>query len=621
MTENRSSLIIRALVMYLFSLLFVVLLIFLPAGSLKFWNGWLFISVLFTAMIFVLAFLLVKDPDLLAKRLKTKEKEKPQKAYVTLSIIVLFFTFIIPGLDYRFHWSDVSVPVVLISTVIMMAGYVIFFAVMRQNAYASRVIEIQEGQKLIDTGLYSVVRHPMYLGGSILYLSAPLVLGSWYALIPAALIPILLIIRIMNEEKVLVNGLEGYPEYMKKVRYRFIPFVWFVSIPLIVLLPSCKNKQMERSDKALRETALKICQDNLILDSHIDWPYWIMENPEDISGQTLKGDFDLVRARKGGLNAAFTVAYINSALDVNSGRKMVDSVLNLKNFYLNKYSDKFAPARNPDDVIKNFEKNLLSLPVSLENGSPIGDDLGYLKYLKDQGIVYITLCHDRTNQISDSNFDQERRWNGLSPFGLEVIKEMNRLGIMIDISHSTDSTVFQALRNSQAPVVATHSSCRNFAPGLERNLPDTLIEAIADKKGVVMVNFGSYFLEPESMENWIYLFYKWPDSTGIDLFSKEGLAFMNEYGKSHKLHSDASHVADHIDHIVKLAGIDFVGIGSDFDGIDYAQPTDLPDVSTYPVLVFELLRRGYTEKDIKKILSENFLRVWNDVLKVADDVN
>src|SRR5665647_2158660 len=154
MTENRSSLIIRALVMYLFSLLFVVLLIFLPAGSLKSWNGWLFIGVLFTAMIFVLAFLLIKDPDLLAKRLKTKEKEKPQKAYVTLSIIVLFCTFIIPGLDYRFHWSNVPVVVVLISTVIMMAGYVIFFAVMRQNTYASRVIEIQEGQKLIDTGLY-----------------------------------------------------------------------------------------------------------------------------------------------------------------------------------------------------------------------------------------------------------------------------------------------------------------------------------------------------------------------------------------------------------------------------------------------------------------------------------
>ena len=238
MTENRKLLIIRALVMYLFSLLFVASLIFIPAGSLKFLNGWLFIGVLFTAMIIVMAFLLAKDPDLLAKRLKTKEKERPQKAYIFLSIILLLFTFGVPGLDYRFHWSNVPVAVVIAATVIMMAGYLIFFAVMRQNTYASRVIEIQEGQKLIDTGLYSLVRHPMYLGASVLYMSAPLVLGSWYALIPVAFMPVILIIRIMNEEKVLINGLQGYAEYMKKVKYRLIPFVWIVSVPLIILLPS-----------------------------------------------------------------------------------------------------------------------------------------------------------------------------------------------------------------------------------------------------------------------------------------------------------------------------------------------------------------------------------------------
>ena len=618
--EKRSHLIIRSVFMYLSSLIFVCLLVFLPAGTVKFWNGWLFIGVLFTAMFFALSFLLVKDPDLLAKRLKTKEKEKPQKAYVILSIVTCFFTFIIPGLDYRFHWSYVSVPVVIVSTVIMMAGYLIFFAVMRQNTYASRVIEIQEGQKLIDTGLYSLVRHPMYLGGSILYLSAPLVLGSWYALIPALFLPVLLITRIMNEEKVLVNGLRGYPEYMKKVKHRFIPYIWLVSVPLIVLLPSCKNKQMERSDKALRETAMKICQDNLILDSHIDWPYWIMENPEDISEQTINGDFDLVRARKGGLNAAFSVVYINSALDVNAGRKMVDSILNLVNYYLKKYPDKFGPARIPADVIKNFENNLLSLPVCLENGSPIGDDPGYLKYLKDKGIVYITLCHDRTNQISDSNFDQERKWNGLSPFGLEVIKEMNRLGIIIDISHSTDSTVYQVLRYSRAPIAATHSSCRFFTPGLERNLPDTLIKAIAAKNGVIMVNFAAMFLDPVCLKNTNDILDTLAKK-GLSYELKEGSELIEEYAKTHKMLSDSKLLADHIEHIIKVAGIDHVGLGSDFDGIGPSKPADLTDVSGYPVIVFELLKRGYTEEDIKKILSGNFLRVWNDVLKVADTVN
>ena len=619
-SEKRRHLITRSVFMYLSSLIFVGLMVFLPAGSLNYWNGWLFIGVLFTAMVIVLAFLLVKDPDLLAKRLKTKEKEKPQKAYVILSIVVLLFTFIIPGLDYRFHWSDVSIPVVIVSTVIMMAGYLIFFAVMRQNTYASRVIEIQEGQKLIDTGLYSLVRHPMYLGGSILYLSAPLVLGSWYALIPAALIPVILIIRIMNEEKVLVNGLKGYPEYMKKVKYRFIPYIWFVSVPLIVLLPSCKNKQMERSDKALNETAMKICQDNLLLDSHIDWPYWVMENPEDISEQTKKGDFDLVRARKGGLNVAFTPAYVNSVLDVSAGRKMVDSILNLVNYYLKKYPDKFAPALTPADAIKNFENNLLSLPVCLENGSPIGNDLSYLKYLKDKGIVYITLCHDRTNQISDSNFDPDRKWNGLSPFGKEVIGEMNRLGIIIDISHSTDSTVYQALRYSRAPIAATHSSCRFFTPGLERNLPDTLIKAIAAKNGVIMVNFAAMFIDPVCLKNTNDILDTLAKK-GLSYESKEGSELIEEYGKTHKMLTDSKHLADHIEHIIKIAGIDHVGLGSDFDGIGPSKPADLTDVSGYPVIVFELLKRGYTEEDIKKILSGNFLRVWNDVLKFADTLN
>ena len=224
--ENISSLIIRALLVYLFSLFLVGLLIFFPAGSMKFWNGWLFIGALFIPMFCILIYLLVKDPDLLAKRMKTKEKEKTQKTYLILSIIVCLITFIMPGLDFRFNWSNVPLSVVLISTFIMMSGYLMFFIVMKQNTYASRVIEIQDEQKLIDTGLYSFVRHPMYLGAIILYGFAPLVLGSFYALIPMVFIPILLIIRIKNEEKVLVNGLKGYDEYMKRVKYRHFPFIW-----------------------------------------------------------------------------------------------------------------------------------------------------------------------------------------------------------------------------------------------------------------------------------------------------------------------------------------------------------------------------------------------------------
>lgn len=364
-------------------------------------------------------------------------------------------------------------------------------------------------------------------------------------------------------------------------------------ILLILFLPSCKNRNIEKSDEELRQMVLKICENNIILDSHIDWPEFILDNPEDISGQTVKGDFDLVRARKGGLDAALSVVYISTAFDIDKGRIMVDSMLKLIRYYPHTYPDKFALAFTPADVKRNFDKKLFSLIPCLENGSPIGKDPEYLKYLKNQGIVYITLCHSKTNQISDSNFDQERKWNGLSPEGREILKEMNRLGIMIDISHSTDSTVSQAIRLSEAPVIASHSSCRYYVPGFERNLPDNLIKAIAKKKGVVMVNFCTQFLDSVCLKN---------TDEVVNLL-------------------DSKQLVNHIEHIIKVAGIDYVGLGSDFDGIGPLKPSDVPDVSGYPVIVFELLKRGYAESDIKKILSGNFLRVWNDVIEIADSLN
>ena len=207
-------------------LIFVGALLFLPAGSFKFWNAWLYIAALFIPMFFVLIYLVLYDPELLEKRMRLDEKEKPQRFYVKSSIIVTILIYILPGFDFRFQWSSVPLFVVIASTVVMLIGYFMFFMVMRQNSYASRVIEIQEEQKLIDTGLYSVVRHPMYMAATILFGFSPLVMGSYYALIPMIFLPVLLIIRIKNEEKVLKNGLKGYEEYMKKVRYRMIPFIW-----------------------------------------------------------------------------------------------------------------------------------------------------------------------------------------------------------------------------------------------------------------------------------------------------------------------------------------------------------------------------------------------------------
>ncbi len=363
--------------------------------------------------------------------------------------------------------------------------------------------------------------------------------------------------------------------------------------------------------------ALKICENNIILDSHIDWPEFILDSPEDISMQTIKGDFDLVRARKGGLNAALSVVYISPAFDVDKGRVMVDSMLKLIKYYPAAYPDKFALAFTPADVRKNFDKKLFSLIPCLENGSPIDNDPEYLEYLKKQGIAYITLCHSKTNQISDSNFDTLREWNGLSPSGIGLIRKLNHLGIMIDISHSSDSTVAQAVRFSEAPIIASHSSCRYFVPGFERNLPDNLIKAIAKKKGVVMVNFCTQFLDSVCFKNTdecVSLLY----SRKLSYDSKEGSELIAEYGKTHRLLCDSKQLVDHIEHIIKVAGIDYVGLGSDFDGVGPLKPSDVPDVSGYPVIVFELLKRGYSGKDINKILSGNFLRVWSDVIETSN---
>lgn len=384
------------------------------------------------------------------------------------------------------------------------------------------------------------------------------------------------------------------------------------------MAPSCKNKK--QSDEVIGQRAQQICEKSLILDSHIDWPEYVLDKPEDISMQTVNGDFDLVRARKGGLDAVLSVVFISPEYETAKGRLMVDSMLKLIRHYPETYPDKFALAITPADVKKNFERKLFSLIPCLENGSPVGDDPGYLTYLKNQGIAYITLCHSKTNQISDSNFDADRRWNGLSPAGTGLIKEMNRLGIIIDISHSSDSTVSQAVRLSEAPIIASHSSCRYFVPGFERNLPDDLIKAIAEKRGVVMVNFCTQFLDSVCMNNTAEI-QNLLNSKKLSYDSKEGSELIAEFGKTHRLICDSKQLVDHIEHIIEVAGIDYVGLGSDFDGVGPLKPSDVPDVSGYPVIVSELLRRGYSEIDIEKILSGNFLRVWDDVIAMAGSLN
>lgn len=223
---KNTKLFLSALTKFLCGLVLVGALLFLPAGSFAFTGGWIFIGLLFIPMLVLGAVLFVKSPDLLQKRLDAKEKENTQKGVVALSGLLFLAGFIIAGLDFRFGWSHVPMWLLIVASVILLASYALYAEVMRENAYLSRTIEVQEGQTVVSTGLYGIVRHPMYAVTVWLFLSIPLVLGSFWSLLCFAHYPILIIVRILNEEKVLTAGLEGYADYKKKVKYRLLPFIW-----------------------------------------------------------------------------------------------------------------------------------------------------------------------------------------------------------------------------------------------------------------------------------------------------------------------------------------------------------------------------------------------------------
>jgi len=211
-----------------FSLVPIVLglLILVPAGTFNFWQVYVYIGILVIPMIFVLFYFLKNDPLFLERRTRAKEKEKAQKIIQIVFSLIFLSGFVIPGLDKRFGWSDIPINIVLITDIIILLGYLLIFFVFRQNSYASRVVEVDKSQKVITTGLYSIVRHPMYLGVLIMYIPTPVALGSYWGLIPMATIPLAIVFRILNEEKVLSNDLPGYKEYCQKTRYRLIPLIW-----------------------------------------------------------------------------------------------------------------------------------------------------------------------------------------------------------------------------------------------------------------------------------------------------------------------------------------------------------------------------------------------------------
>ena len=403
-----------------------------------------------------------------------------------------------------------------------------------------------------------------------------------------------------------------------------------IAIAFICIITfACRNDSTNDSDATLRAKADDLAQKFILTDGHVDLPYRLKIKNFRLERQfmgipvsTKEGDFDYERAKHGGLDAPFMSIYIPAAqqLKKDMGKALADSLIDMIRGIVDAHPDKFALAGTPQEIINNTQAGKISLPLGMENGAPIGDSLEDVRYFYDRGIRYITLTHSKDNQICDSSYDTLNRWKGLSPFGEKVVAEMNRVGIMVDISHVSDSTFYDVIKITKAPVIASHSSCRFYTPGFQRNMSDDMIKELGKNGGVIQINFGASFLDSLARTNHTLLdsLEKLLTSKGLTSRDSAAQPIIDQFASNHvELYSDVERVADHIDHVVKLAGIDHVGIGSDYDGVGDTLPIGLKDVSDYPNLIYVLLKRGYSDEDIEKICSKNVFRVWNKVIEVA----
>jgi len=356
----------------------------------------------------------------------------------------------------------------------------------------------------------------------------------------------------------------------------------------------------------------------LLVDTHIDVPERLEGHWEDVTRATQKGDFDYERARRGGLDVPFMSIYTPAESEAEGAsfdlaNRLIDRVEAL----VGRAPGKFMLVRTPREAELAHERGMIGLAMGMENGAPIDGKLANVAFFKARGISYITLTHSLSNHISDSSYDEQRLWGGLSPFGREVVAEMNRLGIMVDVSHISDAAFYQVLELSQAPVIASHSSVRRFTPGWERNMSDEMIKALAAKGGVIMINFGSSFLTEEAMQWFEQMKAKrktFLEHNGLDEHDAQAEAFAEDYRESHPFpYASLDDLVAHFTHAIDLVGVTHVGIGSDFDGVGDSLPEGMKDVSFYPGLVEKLLARGYSADDIEAILGGNLLRVWRAV--------
>ncbi len=384
---------------------------------------------------------------------------------------------------------------------------------------------------------------------------------------------------------------------------------------LLALVPALASAQATDAARAL-------AQDAVIVDTHIDAPGMLMDGWMDLGQEAEGREFDYPKARAGGLDVAFMSIYTSPRQDDDgSAWQVANEMIDAVEALAQRHPDKFALLRSPKDVDALRKGDRVLLPLGMENGAPLGDDLGNVQFFFDRGVRYITLAHSAANRIADSSYAIERKWNGLSPFGKQVVAEMNRLGIMVDVSHLADDSAAAAIAASTVPVIASHSAFRHFTPDFERNISDALAKAIADKGGVVQVPFGTAFVNPEAAADTQAHF------RAINEFNKRNAelkaagepaqdrsAFEKAWAESHPTRqTQIDAVLDQVDYGVKLVGIDHIGIGSDFDGVGGELPDELRTVADFPNLVAGLQARGYNDEDIRKILGGNLLRTWAEI--------
>ncbi len=376
----------------------------------------------------------------------------------------------------------------------------------------------------------------------------------------------------------------------------------------------------------IAERARKLHASAVVLDTHVDTPQRLLFEKFDLGKRDVEGHLDIPRLREGGLNAVFMSIWTPSQVNGPKGVKRALDLIDAVREQVQRHSQELALATTAEEVRRARAQGKIAVLMGMEGGHMIDDDLGLLRIYAALGVRYLTLTHGSNTNWADSSTDDPKH-NGLTPFGRSVVRELNRLGVLVDISHVSDKTFYDALEASRAPLIASHSSCRALC-NHKRNMTDDMIRALAKKGGVIQINYNTGFLSQEYAEAYRRIAdeIKAKDSEADKLYG-ENMApviranerIRREFTAAGKLPRVSwEKIVAHIDHVVKLVGVDYVGLGSDFDGA--TMPEGMEDCSKLERITEALLRKGYSEADIRKILGENTLRVLEQAERVSREM-